>query len=104
MSLGIKKGDRVVVLSGKDKGKSGKVLEIITSKGSAIIEGVNLAKKHIRRRSETETGGIKEKPRPLRVSKIALFCSSCGKGARFGIKILTDNTKTRICKRCQQAI
>jgi large subunit ribosomal protein L24 len=104
MSLGIKKGDKVVVLSGKDKGKTGKVLEVIASGNSAIIDGINLAKKHLRRRSESESGGIKEMPRPLAFSKLALFCSSCGKGARFGIKILADNTKTRICKRCQQAI
>lgn len=104
MSLGIKKGDKVIVLAGKDKGKDGKVLEILTAKCSAIVEGINLVKKHMRRRSEAETGGIKEMPKPLRLSKLALLCPACAKPARFAIKILADNTKTRICKRCHQAI
>lgn len=104
MSLGIKKGDKVEILVGKDKGKNGRVLEIISSKKSAIVEGINLVKKHLRRRSEAEPGGIKEMPMPLHVSKIALFCSGCGKGVRFGIKELADGTKTRICKKCHQAI
>lgn len=104
MSLGIKKGDKVEILAGKDKGKNGKVLEVIPAKKSAIIDGINLVKKHLRRRSEAEPGGIKEMPKPLRISKLALFCGSCGRGVRFGIKEAADGTKMRICKKCQQAI
>lgn len=104
MSLTIRKGDKVIVLSGKNKGKTGKVLEVNRSERKAIIEGINLVKKHLRRRSEAETGGIKEMPKPLTLSKVALLCPGCSKPARFNTKILADNTKTRICKRCHQAI
>lgn len=104
MSLGIKKGDKVFVISGKDSGKSGKVLEILKDKSKVIVEGLNLSKKHMRRRSEADVGGIKEVPMPLNISKVALFCSSCSKPVRFGIKTLKDKNKMRICKKCQQAI
>jgi len=104
MSLKIKKGDKVEVLVGKDKGKSGKVLELIPAKNSAIVDGINLVKKHLRRRSEAEPGGIKDMPKPLSISKLALFCGSCGRGVRFGIKEAGDGTKMRICKKCHQAI
>jgi large subunit ribosomal protein L24 len=104
MSLGIKKGDKVFVTSGKDKGKSGKVLEVLKDKSRVIVEGLNLAKKHMRKRSEAEVGGIKELPMPLHISKVSLFCSSCSKPVRFGIKTLKDKNKIRICKKCQQEI
>jgi len=104
MSLGIKKGDKVIILSGKDSGKSGKVLEIFKDKSRVIVDGLNLSKKHMRKRSEAEVGGIKEIPMPLHLSKVSLFCSSCNKPVRFGIKILKDKNKIRICKKCQQEI
>lgn len=104
MSLAIKKGDKVTILSGKDKGKSGKVLEILKGDSKIVIEGLNLSKKHLRKRSESEPGGIKEIPMPLSLSKVALFCGSCSKPVRFGIKILKDKSKIRVCKKCQQEI
>ena len=104
MSLGIKKGDKVTIISGKDRGKSGKVLEILKDKSRVIVESLKLSKKHMRKRSEADVGGIKEFPMPLHVSKVALFCSSCSKPVRFGVKILKDKNKIRICKKCQQEI
>ena len=104
MSLKIKKSDKVQVMRGKDKGKTGKVLEIISSQNTAIVEGLNLAKKHLRRRSESEPGGIKEIPSPLHLSNIALFCQNCSRGRRVAIKKLEDKSKARICKKCQQPI
>lgn len=104
MSLGIKKGDKVIVISGKDQGKSGKVLRVIKGKSRIIVEGLNLSKKHLRKRSESEPGGIKEIPMPLYASKVALFCSSCSKGVRFGIKTLKGKDKIRVCKKCNQEI
>jgi large subunit ribosomal protein L24 len=103
MSLLIKKGDKVQVMAGKDKGKTGKVLRILTAKNRAIIEGVGLVKKHLRRRSENEPGGIKEIPSSLNLSNLSLFCSGCAKGVRCGVKI-EGKVKTRICKKCQQVI
>lgn len=104
MSLEIKKGDKVEILKGKDKGKSGKVLKGFPSSRTVIVEGINLMKKHMRRRSETEQGGIKELPAPLRMENVALFCSNCNKGVRFGVKVMEDKSKVRICKKCQQTI
>jgi large subunit ribosomal protein L24 len=104
MSSRIKKGDKVVVIAGKDKGKTGRVLKIFLQKRRAIVEGVNLVKKHMRRRSESEPGGIKEVPIPIHISNLALFCSRCGRGVRFGVQVMSDKSKVRVCKRCQQVI
>lgn len=104
MSLAIKKGDKITILCGKDKGKSGKVIEVLKCDSRVVVEGLNLAKKHLRKRSESEPGGIKEIPMPLHISKVALVCASCSKPVRFGIKILKDKSKIRVCKKCQQEI
>jgi len=104
MSLGIKKGDKVEVIAGKNKGKVGKVLRIIPAKSGVVIEGLNLVKKHIRRRSENEPGGIKEVPAPINISNVILFCANCNKGVRFAVNVAKDKSKTRICKRCQKPI
>ncbi len=104
MGLKLKKGDKVQVLAGKDRGKTGKVLKLFSVKSRAIVEGVNLAKKHMRRRSESEPGGIKEVPTSIHVSNLALVCPQCGKGTRFGVKVSEDKSKAKVCKRCQQAM
>ncbi|MBD3263477.1 MAG: 50S ribosomal protein L24 [Candidatus Omnitrophica bacterium] len=104
MSLRIKKGDRVKVVAGKDKGKTGKVLRIMSSKNRIIIENVNVVKKHIRRRSESEQGGIREIPSSINIANVGLFCSHCNKAVRFGVKKSKDKTKVRICKKCQRPI
>jgi large subunit ribosomal protein L24 len=103
MSLKIKKGDKVIVRTGKEKGKTGKVLEIDCSSSRVIVEGINLVKKHLRRRSENEPGGIKEIPSSIHLSNLSLFCPHCNKGVRLGAK-KDDESKTRICKQCQQPI
>ncbi len=105
MSLEIKKGDKVAVIAGKNKGKIGKILRVsLKPKRRVVIEGVNLVKKHIRRRSESESGGIKEIPSSISVSNVALFCGNCNKGVRFGVKVSDDKSKVRICKKCQRPI
>ncbi len=104
MSLRIKKGDKVVVGSGKSKGKVGKVLRVFPDKNRAIVEGANLVKKHIRKKSEAEQGGFQEVSLPLSLSSLQLFCSSCNKGRKVKITISKDKSKTRICKKCQKAI
>lgn len=100
----IKKDDTVIVLSGKDKGKTGRVLRVIPQKERAIVEGVNLVKKHLRRRSESDPGGITPVPAALHVAKLALYCSSCKKGVRIGTKVLEDKSKIRVCKKCQSTL
>lgn len=102
MSRGIKKGDKVIILSGKDKGKSGRILRVIPETGKVIVEGVNMVKKHMRRRSEAESGGIKEIPAPLNYSNVALFCPQCNKGVRFSMKVMKDKSKVRVCSKCQK--
>jgi large subunit ribosomal protein L24 len=104
MSLRIKKGDKVVVAAGKNKGKSGKVLRVSAAGSRVVIEGINLVKKHIRRRSESEPGGVKEVPAAIHISNVALFCPNCNKGVRVSVKQAKDKSKTRICKKCQRAI
>ena len=102
--LKIKKGDTVKIRCGKERGKVGKVLEVLTAKHRIIIEGINLVKKHIRKRSEAEAGGIREVPASMHISNVGLFCSSCNQAVRFGIKILDDRSKIRVCKKCSHQI
>ncbi len=104
MSLRIRKGDKVVVIAGKNKGKSGKALRVSGGGSRVVIEGLNLVKKHIRRRSESEPGGVKEIPLPIHISNVALFCPNCNKGVRVSVERAKDKSKTRICKKCQRAI
>ena len=104
MSLKVKKGDKVILLSGKDKGKTGKIVKSLISQSRVIVEGLNLVKKHVRRRSESETGGIREVPSSIHISNAALYCNNCNRGVRFGVKISDDKTKIRICKRCNRPI
>ncbi len=104
MSLRIKKGDKVIVLAGKNKGRTGKVLKNNVSKDRIFVEGVSLVKKHIRRRSESEAGGIKEIPSSISISNVALFCANCNKGVRFGTKISDDKSKVRVCKKCNRPV
>ena len=106
MSLRIRKNDLVVVQKGKDKQKTGRVLKIISGKSrtTAVVEGVNLVKKHMRKRSEQQPSGIIEAPAPINVANLSLWCNSCKKGVRFSIKILEDRSKIRICRQCQNSL
>ena len=97
--MNIKKNDTVIVLSGKDKGKTGKVLVAMPSENKVIVEGVNVATCHTKPRKQGETGGIVKRETPIRTCKVALYCEKCGKGVRVGAKIDGDK-KTRICRKC----
>ena len=95
----IKKDDKVVVLSGKDKGKQGKVLIADPKGAKVVVEGVNVATKHQKPRKQGEEGGIIKRETPIRACKVALYCDKCGKGVRVGHKIEGDK-KIRICRKC----
>ena len=97
--MNIKKNDTVIVLSGKDKGVKGKVLEAMPAKEMLIVEKVNFATCHTKPRKQGETGGIVKKETPIRSCKVALYCEKCGKGVRVGYKV-EDGKKTRICRKC----
>ena len=98
--LKIKKGDRVRVLTGKDRGKDGNVTRVLPAAGKVIVDGVNVAKKHQRATKATMQGGIIDKDMPLPVANVALLCPACGKATRVGYKIDGDGTKVRVCKKC----
>jgi len=95
----IRKGDRVIVLSGKDKGKEGMVVEVHPADDRAIVEGVNVARKSQRPVDEMQTGGIIDVNMPIGLSKLAVVSPKDGKPTRVGFKIESDGTKVRVCKR-----
>jgi large subunit ribosomal protein L24 len=97
--LRIKKGDRVRVLTGKDRGKEGNVTRVLPQKGRVIVDGVNVAKKHQKPTRSTMQGGIIDRDMPLDVSNVALLCPK-GLPTRVGYKFNTDGTKRRSCKKC----
>ena len=98
MAAKIKKGDKVVVLTGRDSGKSGEVVEVMPKDNRAIVRGVNLVKRHTRQ-SMNEEGGIKTKEAPIHLSNIAIADPKDGKPTRVGFKILEDGRKVRVAKR-----
>ncbi|MFA6550937.1 MAG: 50S ribosomal protein L24 [Patescibacteria group bacterium] len=100
----IKSGDKVKIIAGKDKGKTGKVLQIFPNERKASIEGLNLLIKHLRPRRQGEKGQRIEFPAPLSISNVELMCPQCGRPARVGFKILENGKKSRICKKCKQVI
>lgn len=99
----IRKGDEVIVLTGKDKGKSGEITKMLPEEGRAIVQGVNLVKRH-QRQTQTAEGGIITKEAPIHVSNLALKDPKTGKATKVGFKIEKDGTKTRISRSSGEAI
>lgn len=96
----IKKGDQVIVIAGRDKGKKGEVIKVASKKGSLIVKGVNLVKKAVKKSKEKPAGGIIELEALLHGSNAMLLCPKCGKGVRVKIDVLKDGKKIRVCKKC----
>lgn len=99
----IKNGDTVLIISGKDKGKKGKVINAFPKKNRIVVEGANVRKKHVRPKRAGEKGQIVEIPAPFDVSNVKIICPKCKKPARVGYKVAGKN-KFRVCKKCQQEI
>ncbi|MDD5059921.1 MAG: 50S ribosomal protein L24 [Candidatus Omnitrophica bacterium] len=99
----IKKNDKVRLVKGKDKGKEGRVISIVKSGQAAIIEGLNLSKKHKRQSRQDQKGGIISIEMPVSIANLMVVCKHCSKPARLGIITLKDGTKSRICKSCKEA-
>ena len=99
MAMNVKKGDTVVVLSGKDKGKKGKVQATIHSESKGVVEGVNMVTCHTKPRRQGEEGGIVRREAPLYASKVQVVCPKCGKGTRVAHKV-EGGKKVRVCKHC----
>jgi len=111
----IKKGDKVKILTGKDKGKKGKVLQVINDKSKLSVEGINLLYKNMRPKKQGETGQRIQFPAPITISNVALICSKCNKVTKVGYKSIksenivgdtkkTKISKSRICKKCKEII
>lgn len=98
----LKKGDEVVVTLGKDSGKSGKIEKLWAREGKALILGLNVVKRHVRKQGSLE-GGIIDLPKPVKLSNLMLICPNCQKPSRVGYKILGD-AKVRFCKKCKKEI
>lgn len=95
----IKTNDKVKILSGKDKNKTGKVIQVFVDENKVVVEGVSQIKRHLRAKSSTEKGQVIELSSPIAVSKVALICPKCEKSVRVGYK-LDGETKKRYCRKC----
>lgn len=99
--LHVKKSDNVVVLAGKSKGRTGRVLRVMPAEGRAIVEGVNFVRKHTRANPQKNIkGGVLEREASIDVSNLMVVCGECGKPARIGHRALEDGKKVRTCRRC----
>ncbi len=100
----IRRGDRVVVLSGKDKGKKGKVIQVLPDKERVKVEGVNMIKKHAKPTQKIPQGGIREMEAALPASRVMLLCPACSKPTRIAKKLTADGRRIRTCKKCGEAV
>ena len=100
----VKKNDQVMVMAGKEKGKSGKLLRVIAKKDGALIEKVNFVKRHSRPSGQNRQGGIIEKEAPVPLSNIMIICAKCTVPVKVGRKILDDGKRVRYCKKCGEHI
>ena len=99
----VKKGDSILIISGKDKGRTGKIMKAFPKELKILVEGINLKKKHVRPKRDGEKGQVVEIPAVLDASNVKIICPKCGKATRVGYKIEKD-IKKRICKKCKQEI
>ena len=101
----IRKNDNVVVTTGKDRGKRGRVLRVVPDKNRLVVEGVNMIKRHTKANPQRQIkGGLVEREAPLHASNVQLVCPECGKPTRLGKKLLGDGRKVRICRKCQEVV
>src|SRR5712691_5379058 len=103
-SVHVRKGDTVAVISGRERGKRGKVMRVSPEKGLVLVEHVNMVKKHQRPTQRLRQGGLIEREGPLALSNVLLVCGRCDKPARTGMKVLADGGKVGACKRCGESL
>ena len=96
--------DTVLVTKGRDRGKQGRVQQVFSDNGKVLVEGVNVVKRHTKPSGAVRQGGIIQKELPVRVSNVVLVCVHCTRPTRVGYRTLTDGTKARTCKKCQEVI
>lgn len=100
----LKKNDIVQVSSGKDRGKSGRVLAFFPATSRVLVEGINFVKKHTRKSQKDPQGGIISKESPIHISNLRFLCKACNRPTRIGITKLSDGTRSRFCKKCNEVI
>jgi large subunit ribosomal protein L24 len=100
----IKKNDTVLIISGKDKGKKGKVRFAYPDERKIMVEGVNMIKKHTKAKAQIKQAGIIEREAAINVADVMLLCSKCNKPAKIGLRILQDNRKARVCRVCGEVV
>jgi large subunit ribosomal protein L24 len=104
VNLKVRKGDEVVVIAGKDRGKKGRVTEVHPGDGTVTVAGVNIAKRHTKPNpSKNQKGGIIDQPMPLALGKVMVVCPHCGKATRVGHRV-EDEARERVCRRCGETI
>jgi large subunit ribosomal protein L24 len=102
--LKLRRDDLVYVITGKDRGKKGKILKLFPKGNKAIVEGINFAKKHRRKTREDQQGGIVQIETPIDISNLIFLCKHCNQPTRIAATILKDGSKVRICKKCKEVI
>ena len=100
----LKKGDTVMIIAGRERGKTGKVLSLNLTEGKLTVEKLNIIKRHTKPSQRNRQGGILEREAPLVLSNVMLYCGNCQKPVRIGIKPLEDGRRARICKKCKEVI
>ena len=100
MKIHVRKNDTVIVISGKDKGKTGEVIKVFPKTGKVLVQGVNIVKKHQKANRGQVESAIIEKEAAINSSKVMLYCNKCKNATRISNKILEDGTKVRVCKKC----
>lgn len=100
----LKKGDNVLVISGKDKGKTGKIEKVFPAKNQVLVSGVNIIKKHVKPSKKNPHGGIIQLNKPISASNVMLICPQCNAATRVGFLVLESGKKLRICKKCKESI
>ena len=100
----VRRGDTVGVITGKERGKRGKVLRVLTDSSRVVVEHLNMIKRHQRPTQKLRQGGIIEREGPLALSNVLLVCGRCDRPVRVGVKMLNDGRKARVCKRCGESV
>lgn len=100
----VKKGDKVYVLTGKDRDKTGTVSKVLLEKGKVIVDGVNIVKKTVKGSQKNPQGGIIEKSAPINVSNVQVICPNCNKSAKTAMKVLKNGKKERVCRKCGKEV
>jgi large subunit ribosomal protein L24 len=100
----IKRDDTVVIIAGKDKGKNGKVRQSLQKEGCVVVEGINIVKRHTKPQGTVRQAGIIEREAPLDVSNVMFLCPRCKHPVRLGFRVLEDNRRVRVCRRCHEVI